>query len=194
MIRLFFLFMLFSMPVQAATVLVVGDSLSAGYGLNAKQGWVYLLGQKLGNKHKVINASISGDTTSAGLARLPQAIKNHKPDIIILELGSNDALRGLPFTQTQANLKKMIQLSKQAKAKVLLVGMDMPPNFGNSYRTQFKRIYQNLATEEKIALVPLLIDGFAADLSQFQNDGIHPKASAQDKMMLNVLPKLTPLL
>ena len=185
---------MFSLPLQAATILVVGDSLSAGYGINAQQSWVYLLGQQLGTKHKVINASISGDTTAAGLARLPQSLRVHKPDVIIIELGSNDALRGLTFTQMQNNLQKMIRLSKQSKAKVLLIGMDLPPNFGLSYRNQFKGIYQNLAKTEKIAFVPVLVEGFAADLNQFQADGIHPKASAQPKMMQNVLPKLKPLL
>lgn len=194
MLRILTLWLLFCLPVSAATILVVGDSLSAGYGLAPKQGWVYLLGQNLGTKHKVVNASISGDTTQGGLARLPKALQTHKPQIVIIELGGNDALRGLPISQMQANLEKMVKQSTQSKAKVLLVGIDVPYNYGKSYRSQFQAVYQNIAKQYKLPFVPSLLAGFETDLKKFQRDGIHPSKEAQQLMLDNVLPKLKPLL
>lgn len=180
--------------LSAATVLVMGDSLSAGYGIKKEAGWVALLAKQLQPQHKIINASISGNTTKDGQTRLAAALKQHQPNVVIIALGGNDALRGLPLPQMQANLSQMIKQSQGAKAKVLLVGMDMPPNFGNAYRKQFTAVYQNVAKQTNTPLLPLLVAGFEADMSAFQADGIHPNASKQSVMMRNVLKPLQPLL
>ncbi|MDF0605951.1 arylesterase [Neisseriaceae bacterium TC5R-5] len=182
------------LPASAATILVFGDSLSAAYGLSPEQGWVALLAKQLGAQHKVINASISGETSAGGLARLPEALKRHQPNIVILELGANDGLRGLPLKEMQNNLQTMIELSKRSQAKVLLVGMGLPPNYGPDYGKAFRQAYVELAKKNKLSLVPLLVAGFEADLNQFQADGLHPKASAQARMMRTVASKLAPLL
>lgn len=179
---------------QAATIMVFGDSISAAYGINPAQGWVSLLQRQLGTQHRVINASLSGETTAGGLARLPTVLKQHKPDIVLLELGGNDGLRGLPLPEMQHNLGRMVQLAKQARARVLLIGMALPPNYGPEYGSKFQQVYRNVAREQKIPLVPLLVAGFESDLAQFQNDGIHPLAGAQPRMVANVLPTLQPLL
>ncbi len=180
--------------VSAATVLVMGDSLSAGYGIKKEAGWVALLAQQLQPQHKIINASISGNTIKDGQTRLAAALKQHQPDVVIIALGGNDALRGLPLTQMQTNLSQMVKQSKAAKAKVLLVGMDMPPNFGNAYRKQFNGVYQTVAKDTQTPLLPLLVAGFETDMKAFQADGIHPNASKQKVMMNNVLKPLRPLL
>ena len=166
-------------PVGAATILVFGDSLSAGYGLQQGQGWVTLLQRDLAARHRVINASQSGETTDGGLTRLPQALRQHKPDIVVLELGGNDGLRGLPTTRIASNLQKMVTLSRQAHAKVLLVGMALPPNYGPQYTAEFRAVYDTLARRNRLAYVPLLVAGFEKNLNQFQPDGIHPKAERQ---------------
>lgn len=177
---------------QAATLMVFGDSLSAAYGLPPGQGWVDLLARDLGPGHRVINASQSGETSAGGLSRLPQALARHTPDWVILELGGNDGLRGLPLAQMQSNLRAMIRLSRRAHARVLLVGIALPPNYGQAYAGAFQAVYANLAKEMQIDYVPQLMAGFADDLSQFQPDGIHPAAAAQKRMMRTVraaLPK-----
>ncbi|WP_293763821.1 arylesterase [uncultured Aquitalea sp.] len=179
-----------ALPVQAATILVMGDSLSAGYGLSPGQGWVSLLSHELGAKHRVVNASVSGETTDGGLSRLPDALSRHKPDIVVLELGANDGLRGLPLANMQANLQKMVDLSRKAGAKVTLVGMALPSNYGPRYTSEFRAAYDTIAQRNKLPYVPLLVAGFATDLSKFQADGLHPVASVQPTMMRTVLAKL----
>jgi len=183
-----------ALPVPAATVLVFGDSLSAGYGLSPGQGWVSLLQQQLGGAHKVVNASQSGETTAGGVSRLPQALKAHQPQVVILELGGNDGLRGLPLSEMQANLDTMIRASEAAGARVLLVGMALPPNYGRPYTDQFHAVYDTLARQCRTGYVPLLVAGFATDRSRFQPDGIHPVAAAQAQMMQTVYRQLRPLL
>lgn len=179
---------------QAGKIVVFGDSLSAAYGLNPAQGWVSLLQKKLGAKHQVVNASLSGETTAGGLSRLPGVLQQHKPDVLVLELGGNDGLRGLPLTAMQDNLNQMVRLAQSQKARVLLVGMALPPNYGPEYGNKFQAVFRDVAAARKTALVPLLVKGFEGDLAQFQPDGIHPAASAQARMLDNVLPALLPLL
>lgn len=181
--------MLLSAPGWAATIMVFGDSLSAGYGLRPGEGWVDLLRQAL-PAHQVVNASQSGETTAGGLSRLPAALARHKPDIVILELGGNDGLRGLPPDDMRANLEQMVAMSAQSKARVLLVGMALPPNYGQAYGRAFQMVYSDLAKQRKLPFVPLLVEGFATDRTRFQADGIHPNASAQGQMRDGVLKVL----
>jgi len=182
------------------TILVFGDSLSAGYGVPQGQGWVSLLDQKLAqNKlsytsYKLINASISGETTSGGLARFSAAIATHKPNIVILELGANDGLRGLPITEMQTNLSQMIAQAKTAKVKVLLLGMKIPPNYGLKYTKNFSATYTNLAKQYSIALVPFLLEGVAGKPELIQADGLHPIAAAQLALLDNVWKVLAKML
>lgn len=166
--------------------MVFGDSIAAGYGLAPGQGWVPLLARELGPRHRVVNASQSGETSAGGLARLPQALARNKPDWVIIELGGNDGLRGLPLAALHDNLRAMVRLCQQARARVLLVGIALPPNYGPAYTGAFQAVYANLAREMRIAQVPQLMAGFAGDLRQFQPDGIHPAASAQARMMHTV--------
>jgi acyl-CoA thioesterase I len=180
----------------ASPILVLGDSLSAEYGLSRGAGWVALLEAKLQQtniKRPVINASISGDTTSGGLSRLPALLEKHRPGIVVIELGANDALRGLALEMTQKNLATMTSLSQQKGAKVLLLGMQLPPNFGN-YAKQFAGLYTQVATTAKTSLVPFLLEGFGEKPEFFQADRIHPTAAAQPLMLANVWPVLEPLL
>lgn len=185
---------------QPARILVVGDSISAEYGLPHGSGWVALLQKRLDAEKKpyqVINASISGDTTSGGRARLPQLLKQHQPHIVVLELGANDALRGLSLQQTRANLAAMVNAAQQAKAKVLLLGMQIPPNYGPQYTADFAKVFTDISHSHKTALLPFLLKGVAdAPDSQrwFQADRIHPNAQAQPQMLDNVWPQLKPLL
>lgn len=191
-------------PAQAQkrspVVLVVGDSLSAEYGLTRGQGWVSLLEQRLQPRHRhvqVVNASISGDTTSGGRSRLPALLRAHQPAVVVIELGGNDALRGLPLDVSRANLLAMIEASQQAGAKVLLVGMEMPPNYGARYAEQFRQLYVDLAKQTRVALVPFFLKGIADRpnaMDFFQADRIHPNEAAQPKMLDNVWPALQPLL
>ena len=181
-------------------VLIVGDSLSAEYGLPRGSGWVALLEARLareGVAAKVVNASISGDTTSGGRARLPALLAQHKPAVVVLELGGNDALRGLPLASTQANLTAMARAAKAAGARVLIAGMAVPPNYGRQYGEAFIALFATVAKAEGTALVPFLLAGVAdgpnAD-AMFQPDRIHPKAEAQPRMLANVWPVLRPLL
>lgn len=177
----------------ARTILVLGDSVSAGYGIKAEEGWVALLQQRLrqqGYGYRVINASVSGETTTGGLTRLPRALERHKPAIVVLELGGNDGLRGLPLATTRANLVRMIQLSQQAGARVVLVGMKIPPNYGPRYTQGFEQIFSDLAREYRLPLVPFLLDKVALTAGMMQDDGLHPTARGQPVMLDNVWPTL----
>jgi acyl-CoA thioesterase I len=200
--RLFVLFVLIvaSISARAETpvILVFGDSISAGYGLaRVEQGWVALLQTRLkeqGYGYQVINASVSGETTAGGLARLPRALTLHQPKIVILELGGNDGLRALPIAQMRANLVRMVDLASAAGAKVLLLGMRMPPNYGPDYTEQFRLAYSDLARDKKLPLVPFLLDGIALLPNLMQADGIHPNELGQAPLLNNVWPALKPLL
>jgi len=181
-------------------IVVVGDSLSAEYGLQRGSGWVALLQERL-RKDKVpasvVNASISGDTTSGGRSRLPALLKQHKPSVVVIELGGNDALRGLPLSMTRENLAAMARAARESGAKVLLVGMEMPPNYGAKYAQDFRDLFAGVAQAEKAALVPFLLKGVADGpdpLKLFQADRIHPKESAHPIMLANVWPALRKLL
>lgn len=178
-------------------VVVLGDSLSAGYGLAQGTGWVALLDKRLKERkvdYSVANASISGDTTAGGRSRLPTVLTREKPAIVVLELGANDALRGLSLASSEANLKAMIEASQAAGAKVLLVGMRIPPNYGPDYGERFFAIFGKLAQQYKLPLVPFLLDGVVQHPDWFQEDRIHPIAQAQPTILDNVWPKLEPLL
>ena len=183
----------------ANTILVVGDSLSAEYGLKRGTGWVPLLEKQLSNEKKtarVVNASISGDTTSGGRSRLPALLAQHKPSAVVIELGGNDALRGLPLDMTEKNLTAMTQAAKKAGAKVLLLGMQVPPNYGGAYGATFSGLFTKVATAEKVALVPFFLKGVADvddSSAQFQADRIHPNEQSQAKMLANVWPELKKL-
>ncbi|MDO4236172.1 arylesterase [Pseudomonas sp.] len=181
----------------AGTVLIVGDSISAGFGLDTRKGWVALLEQRLkqeGFDDKVVNASISGDTSAGGLARLPAALAAHKPDVVVIELGGNDGLRGQPPAQLKQNLASMIQASQDSGAKVLLLGMQIPPNYGKRYVDAFARVFGEVAEEKKVALVPFFLEGVGGHPDLMQADGLHPAVAAQGKLLENVWPTLKPLL
>ena len=178
-------------------VLVLGDSLSAGYGIDVSEGWVNLLAERLstlGYPQRVVNASISGDTSAGGLARLPRALALHEPQVVVIELGGNDGLRGLAPGHLERNLAAAIQLSREAGARVLLVGIRIPPNFGPVYTEQIAAVYQNLAASSNVALVPFLLEGIALEPGMMQDDGIHPTAAAQPALLNTVWPALKPLL
>jgi len=179
------------------TLLVFGDSLSAAYGLRAEQGWVALLQHRLhdeGYGYTVVNASISGETTAGGRARLPRALQQHHPAIVVLELGANDGLRGLPVPDAQGNLGAMIAAIQHAGAQVLLVGILIPPNYGPKYSSSFAQMFQQLAGERKVAFVPFLLDGIALDPDLMQQDGLHPRAEGEPRVLENVWQHLRPLL
>lgn len=192
--------LIMTMPALAAeqkVLLVMGDSLSAAYNLPTQQGWVALTADRMKKSHpqwKVVNASISGETSSGGLSRLPAALKLHKPSMVIIELGANDGLQGLPLAQTRKNLLQMIQLSKAAKAKVLLIGIQIPPNYGKAYTQGFAANYTELAKQEKTALLPFLLAPIATDRKYFLPDQKHPTAAGQVKLRDHVWPVLKPLL
>jgi acyl-CoA thioesterase-1 len=182
---------------QAATILVFGDSISAGFGINPERGWAALLQSKLkseGYGEQVINASVSGETTEGGLARLPRALALHHPGIVIIELGGNDGLRALPVDQMRANLAQMAALCTAAGARVLLLGMQIPPNYGPEYTQQFRSSYGSVAREKNLPLVPFLLNGVALNPQLMQADGIHPNELGQPKLLDNVWPALKPLL
>ena len=179
------------------TVLVMGDSLSAAYGLAPEQGWVALLAQQLRTERpgwKVANASISGETTAGGASRIAAELKRHAPEVVVIELGANDGLRGLDLAQTRANLERMIVASRDAGARVLLVGMRLPPNYGPQYTQTFERNYTELAKAHGTALLPFLLEPIAMDRDAFQADNLHPVAEAQPKLRDHVWPALAPLL
>jgi acyl-CoA thioesterase-1 len=178
-------------------LLVMGDSLSAGYNLAADQGWVSLLGQRLADRKpawKVVNASISGETTAGGAARIDSELATHRPDVVVIELGANDGLRGLPMEQARANLSKMIEAAQAAGAKVLLVGMEMPPNYGPEYTEQFRGMFRELSATWRIPLLPFLLEPIAREREAFQADNLHPVAEVQPRILDHVWPALEPLL
>jgi len=178
-------------------ILVYGDSLSAAYGLAQDAGWASLLQARLKQKginYTVMNASISGETTSGGAARIADALQAHKPRVVILALGANDGLRGLPLAQMRANLGQMLRASRQAGSSVLLVGMRLPPNYGESYTRQFAQVYADLAHEHKTALAPFLLEGVADRRELFLEDNLHPTAEAQPIILDNVWKALAPML
>jgi len=182
---------------HAASLLVLGDSLSAGYGMEPQYGWVNLLQQRLTDHkypYKIVNASISGSTTSQGLTRLPELLTKHKPNIVIIQLGGNDGLRGLPISVIRNNLLNLIEMSTQQKAKILLVGVRLPPNYGATYTNQFQAIYADLAKQEEIAVVPLFLTGIDEKTELMQDDGIHPRMAAQTLLLDNIWPQLKTLL
>ena len=181
----------------AGTVLIVGDSISAGFGLNTRDGWASLLQTRLrqeGFDDKVVNASISGDTSAGGQARLPALLAAHTPEVVVLELGGNDGLRGQPPAQLRQNLAAMIDQSRQAGAKVLLLGMQLPPNYGVRYTTAFAEVYKELAKDKQVALVPFFLEGVGGVPELMQADGIHPAQGAQQRLLENAWPALKPLL
>ena len=191
--------MLFMLPGYSApkTLLVLGDSISAEYGLPRNTGWVSLLQQRLADEKQnvsIVNASISGETTAGGLTRLPALLQQHKPSIMIVELGGNDGLRGLSLAATQANLREMIRAAERGGARVLLLGMQVPPNYGPDYSKRFAAMYQGLARERNVKLVPFLFAGLDDTDKFFQPDRIHPNQRAQSLMLDNVWPALKPLL
>ena len=186
-----------ALAAEPPTILVVGDSLSAEYGIARGNGWVALLEKKLAAEKiaaKVINASISGDTTAGGRSRLPALLKTHQPGVVVIELGSNDALRGLSLDATRANLTAMTEAAQKAGARVLLVGMQMPPNYGPVYTRRFSQAFQDVAKSQQVPLLPFLLDGFADQPERFLADGIHPTAEAQSLVLDTVWRGLKPLL
>lgn len=190
--------LLLSGPLQAGaaaapTILVFGDSLSAAYGIPRESGWVSLLQQRLPG-YRVVNASVSGETTAGGLTRLPGVLAAHSPALTILELGANDGLRGLSLKQMRANLDEMVRLCQDSRAQVVLVGIRLPPNYGLSYTAQFAAVYADLGRRHKTALVPFLFEGFAGNRDAFQEDGLHPTAATQPLLLANVWRALLPLL
>lgn len=171
---------------NSATLLVWGDSLSAAYGIPVEKGWVNQLQDKLGDEYTVINGSISGETTAGGLTRLPDALKEHKPDYVLLELGANDGLRGIALDTMRGNLEQMIKLSQAAGAKVVLIGIKLPPNFGPAFNDKFDAVYTGLAKQYELPLVPFLLDGVADNWDLMQADGLHPTAEAEPRVLENV--------
>lgn len=185
-------FCLAMLPASAASVLIFGDTISAAYGMNIEQGWVSLLDKRLGKRdpgmHHVINASVSGETTSGGLRRLPALLKQHRPDVVVLELGGNDALRGQPPAMIERNLAAMIRLSKQAGARVVLLGMQIPPNYGRAYTEAFAAVFPKVAKTEAVEVLPFFLAGVGGVPELMQRDGIHPNAKAQEKLLALAWP------
>jgi len=180
-----------ALAVQPArpTVMVFGDSLSAAYGLRAEQGWVALMAARLAPRGMaVVNASVSGETTSGGVRRIKADLERHKPSVVVLALGANDGLRGLPVAQTRQNLELILDQIRRLGAKTVLVGIQIPPNYGIQYTNDFKNLYTQLAAERKLLLVPFLLDGIAENLDNFQPDRLHPIAATQPRVLQNVLP------
>lgn len=179
---------------RADTIVVFGDSISAAYGLEVQEGWVALLQkrlqQEMPGKHQLINASLSGETTSGGLSRLPGVLSQYKPDILVLELGGNDGLRGQPPKLITQNLSAMIRDARQSGAQVLLLGMKIPPNYGKAYTQAFEQSYLQVSRESKVSTVPFLLDGIGGKPELMQDDGLHPNAKAQQRLLENVWPAL----
>lgn len=187
----------FAAEPDKPTVLIVGDSLSAGYGLRPGQGWVSLLERRLdakGYPHRVVNASISGETTRGALARLPHALEIHDPDIVVIELGANDGLRGFPPEVMRENLLKLIGLSRNAGAQVLLLGMHLPVNYGQAYTERFHQVFVDIAKQHEVPFLPFFLDGVALQPEMMLDDGIHPNADAQPKLLENIWPSLADML
>jgi acyl-CoA thioesterase-1 len=178
-------------------ILVVGDSLSAGYGIDIKQGWVALLDERLktqGYGYRVVNASVSGETSVGARGRLQKLLELHRPSIMILEIGANDGLRGLPIAQTKDNLAAMLTLAKTAGVRVVVAGMQMPPNYGAKYTQEFATVFVDVTREHRQTLIPFFLDGVALDMQLVQADGLHPTAAAQPRLLDNVWQPLRPLL
>ena len=177
--------------------MVFGDSLSAAYNLSSEQGWVHLLGERIARSNlpwRVVNASVSGETTAGGLSRIAEDLKRHKPSIVVIALGANDALRGLPVAGMRSNLEQMIRLARQARAEPVIVGLMIPPNYGIDYAAEFRDMYPAIAAKNHVRLVPFLLEGFADNPAMFQRDQVHPTAEAQPRIADNVWPALEPLL
>jgi acyl-CoA thioesterase-1 len=177
--------------------MVLGDSISAGYGLAQGEGWVALLEQRLQRDkldYQVVNASISGETTLGGLNRIPSALREHRPAIVIVALGGNDGLRGNPLEETRRNLIGIVEACRKAGAKVIISGMRVPPNYGPVYARRFEGIFAEVARQQNISLVPFMLQGFAENRAMFQSDGIHPAAAAQARILDNIYHRLRPLL
>jgi len=194
---LFLLLLILPVTAPARIILVVGDSLSAAYGIPVEQGWVSLLQARLdtGNyPYRIVNSSISGDTTANARARLPQALVSHEPAVVLLELGGNDGLRGLSLTSMKSNLAAMISSTQEAGAQVLLIGVQLPPNYGPLFTERFQAIYHELALEQDVSLLPSLVDGIGTEQNLMQPDGIHPNATAQPLIVDRVWKELLPLL
>lgn len=186
-----------ALAAPARSVLVMGDSLSAGYGLGAQQGWVALTAQRMKSSHptwRVVNGSISGETTAGGAARIQGELNRVKPSVVVIELGANDGLRGLSLAQTRANLDRMLQAARATKSKVLLIGMRLPPNYGPEYTQGFERLFVELSKKHGATLLPFLLAPIAADRNAFQSDNMHPVAAAQPKLRDHVWTSLAPLL
>lgn len=183
--------------VSASTLLVMGDSLSAAYNLRQQDGWVSLLKNQLSQSHpeiQVINASVSGETTQGGLSRFNDLLATHKPDIVVLELGANDALRGYPLDQTTLNLKKMIEQAQKSGAVVLLIGNQIPQNYGKRYTQMFFNLYKDIASKYSLAYLPFMLENVALNKDLMQSDGLHPNKAGQPIVLQNILPHLQPLL
>lgn len=196
-ILLSLLFVILSCSVQARSIVVLGDSLSAAYQMNPEQGWVYLLQEKLHEEdypHEVINASVSGDTTQNGIARLNRLLQQVDAEIVMIELGGNDGLRGTPHFAIQRNLKRLIDMAEAADAQVLLLGMQLPSNYGVAYTEKFTELYVEVAEEKGVALVPFFMDQVALYPERMMDDGIHPNASGQPYLLDTVWPYLEPML
>lgn len=189
---------LFAIPlVSAKTLLIVGDSISAGFGIEQGKGWVALLEQRLQTQHynyQVVNASISGDTTSNGLTRMPALLAEYKPAVVLIELGGNDGLRAIPPKQIQQNLSTMVELAKRAKAEVLLVGIELPPNYGNQYLEKFIAVFPAVAKEQQVKLVPSIVANTGGNSELMQADGVHPNTKAQPIVLEDVWKQLVALL
>ena len=189
--------LLWAQGALAGTVLVLGDSISAAFGLDTRQGWVSLLEQRLaaeGFDYQVVNASVSGDTSAGGLARLPTLLAEHRPDLLIVELGGNDGLRGQPPAQLQQNLAAIVQSARESGARVLLLGMQLPPNYGARYNALFSQVYADVAGAAQVPLLGFFLDGVGGVPALMQGDGIHPNAAAQPRLLDNLWPQLKPLL
>jgi len=189
--------LLLAQNAAAGTLLVVGDSISAAFGLETRQGWVNLLAERLRStapEWQVVNASVSGDTSAGGLSRLPALLDAHRPELVVIELGGNDGLRGQPPAQLQQNLAAMIARSRKAGAEVLLLGMRLPPNYGARYTRAFEQVYVEVARQEQVALVPFFLEGVGGVSGLMQADGVHPTAAAQSILLENLWPALQPLL
>ncbi|UCC55141.1 MAG: arylesterase [Gammaproteobacteria bacterium] len=194
---LLLLFLILPNTAPARIILIVGDSLSAAWGIPVEQGWVSLLQERLetgGYPYQVVNASISGDTTANARARLPRALDSHKPSVVLLELGGNDGLRGLSLAEMKSNLGAMISSAHEAGAKILLVGVQLPPNYGPRYTERFQAVYSELAREREVTLLPSLVDGIGTEQNLMQPDGIHPNSVAQPLIRDRVWKELEPLL
>jgi acyl-CoA thioesterase I len=200
--RSFLLFLLLvivpaSTVCAAQTILVLGDSISAGYGLSQGEGWVALLEKRIQRDkldYRVVNASISGETTLGGLNRISAALKEHHPAVVIVALGGNDGLRGNPLEETRRNLIAIVQAGRKAGAKVVIAGMRIPPNYGPVYTRRFQGLFAEVARQQNVSLVPFMLQGFADDRKMFQADGIHPVAQAQSRVLDNIYHRLRPLL